>query len=64
MKRLLERPRYKWEDNIKIDDIEIGWEEVDWIEMIQGRVQWQAFVNMMMREDAHHLGCYAMLISK
>jgi len=59
MKRLLERPKYKWEDNIKIDHIEIGWEEVDWIEMIQGRVQWQAFVNMVMDEDAHHLGCYA-----
>lgn len=39
MKRLLERPRFKLEDNIKIDHIEIGWEEVDWIEMIQGRVQ-------------------------
>jgi hypothetical protein len=50
--------------NIKIDHNEIGWENVDWIEMNQGRVQWQAFVNMMMDENAHLLGCYAMLISK
>ena len=64
MKRLLEIPRCKWEDNIKIDHIEVGWEEVDCIEMIQGWVQWQAFENIVMDEDAHHLGCYAMLISK
>jgi hypothetical protein len=39
VKRLFGRPKYKWKDNIKIDRIEIEWENVDWIEMNQGRVQ-------------------------
>jgi hypothetical protein len=29
--RPLGRPRRKWEDNIKIDLREIGWDGVDWI---------------------------------
>jgi hypothetical protein len=28
-KRLLERPRHRWEDNIRMDVSEIGWECVD-----------------------------------
>jgi hypothetical protein len=27
------RPRYRWEDNIKMDVKEIGWEGVDWIQL-------------------------------
>jgi hypothetical protein len=30
-KRLLRRPRYRWEDNIRMDLREMGWEGVDWI---------------------------------
>ena len=30
-KRLLGRPRLRWEDNIKIDLQEVGWEGGDWI---------------------------------
>jgi hypothetical protein len=32
-KKPLERPRHKWEDNIKW----IGWEGVDWIHVLQDR---------------------------
>ena len=32
-KRLLGRPRRKWEDNIKMDLQEVGW---DWMEVAQG----------------------------
>jgi hypothetical protein len=28
-KRLLERPKRKWVDNIKIDLIDIGWDDMD-----------------------------------
>jgi len=28
-KRPLGRPRHRWEDNIRVDLIEIGWEGVD-----------------------------------
>jgi hypothetical protein len=40
-KRLLRRPRYRWEDNIRIDLREKGWEGVDWMHLAQERVQWE-----------------------
>jgi hypothetical protein len=30
-KRLIRRPRRRWENNIKVDLGEIGWRSVDWI---------------------------------
>jgi hypothetical protein len=36
-KRLLGRPRSKWENNIRMDLMEIGWEGVDWINLAQDR---------------------------
>jgi hypothetical protein len=36
-KRLLERPRHRWEDGIKTDLREIGWEGVEWIHLAQNR---------------------------
>jgi len=47
-KRPLERPRRGWEDNIKIDLTEIGIGGKNWIRLVQDRVQWQAFVNIVM----------------
>jgi hypothetical protein len=44
-KRLLGRPRRRWEDNIKM---EIGIDGADWIRMAQDRVQWRACVNTVM----------------
>jgi hypothetical protein len=32
--------RRGWEDNIKMDLREIGWEVVDWIHLVQVRDQW------------------------
>jgi hypothetical protein len=37
-----------WEYNIKTDLREIGIDGANWIRMAQDRVQWQAFVNMVM----------------
>jgi hypothetical protein len=31
----LERPRSRWEDNIKMDLREIGWGSMGWIELAQ-----------------------------
>jgi hypothetical protein len=39
-KRPLGRPRRRWEDNIRIDVREIGWEGVDWTHLAQDRNQW------------------------
>jgi hypothetical protein len=47
-KRPLGRPRHRWEDNIKLDLREMGIDGVNWIQLAQDRVQWQAFVNMVM----------------
>jgi hypothetical protein len=34
------RPRHRWEDNIRMDLWEIGWEGVDWMYLAQDRDQW------------------------
>jgi hypothetical protein len=47
-KRLLERPRRRWEDNIKMDLGEIGIDGANSILLAQDRVQWRAFVNAVM----------------
>jgi len=47
-KRLLGRPRRRWEDNIKVDLQEIGCVGMDWIELAQDRDRWRAFVNAVM----------------
>jgi hypothetical protein len=47
-KRPLGRPRCQWEDSIKIDLSEMGWDDVDWISLPQGRDQWRALVNTVM----------------
>jgi hypothetical protein len=44
-RRTLGRPRRRWEDNIKTDLKEMGFEDVDWIHLAQDRDRWRAFVN-------------------
>jgi hypothetical protein len=38
------RLRPKWEDTIKRNLEEMGWEEADWIDMAQAREKWRALV--------------------
>jgi hypothetical protein len=38
-KRLVGRTRRKWEDNITMDVKEMGYKNVDWIDLGQGRIQ-------------------------
>jgi hypothetical protein len=38
--RPLRRPRYRWEDNIKLDLREIGINGANWIWLAQDRVHW------------------------
>jgi hypothetical protein len=47
-KRPLGRPRCRWEDNIKMDLRETGWDGMDWFDLAQDRGQWRALVNMVM----------------
>jgi hypothetical protein len=47
-KRLLGRPRHRWEDGIRMVLTEIGWGDVGWVQLAQDRGQWQAVVNAVM----------------
>jgi hypothetical protein len=40
-RKLLGRPRRRWDDNIKIDLQEVGW-GMDWIDTAQDRDRWRA----------------------
>jgi hypothetical protein len=47
-KRPLGRPRHRWIDNIKMDLLQIGLGDVDWIGLAQDRYRWRALVNSVM----------------
>ncbi|KAJ4438640.1 hypothetical protein ANN_14587 [Periplaneta americana] len=47
-KRPLGRPRCRWEDNIKMDLREVGYDGRDWINLAQDRDQWRAYVRAAM----------------
>jgi hypothetical protein len=47
-KRPLKRPRCRWEDNIRMDITEVGWEGVDWMQLAQERGHLRAVVNTVM----------------
>jgi hypothetical protein len=47
-KRPLGRPRSKWADNIKMDLREIGWDDMDWIDLAQDKDQWKVLVKTVM----------------
>jgi hypothetical protein len=44
----LGRPRHSWEDGIRMVLREIGWGNVDWIQLAQDRDGWWALVNTVM----------------
>jgi hypothetical protein len=46
--RPLERPRRRWEDNIKMDLQEVGCRGMAWIDLDQDRDRWRSLVNAVM----------------
>ncbi|KAJ4435967.1 hypothetical protein ANN_18590 [Periplaneta americana] len=54
-KRPLRRPRRRWEDNIKMDLREVGYDGRDWINLVQDRDQWRTYVRaaLNLRLRAH-----------
>jgi hypothetical protein len=38
-------PGHRWEDNIKIDLREVGWEGTDWLDVVRDRDWWRVLVN-------------------
>jgi hypothetical protein len=47
-KKPLERPRHRWDDNIKLGLREIGICGTNWIQLAQDMVQWRDFLNTVM----------------
>jgi hypothetical protein len=47
-KRPLGRPRHRGVDNINVCRTEIGWDDVDFIDVAQDRDQWRALVNTVL----------------
>jgi hypothetical protein len=47
-KRSFGRPRRRWEDNIRMDLREMGWDGVDYMYLAQDRDQWRALLNTVM----------------
>jgi hypothetical protein len=44
-KRPLGKLGYRWEENVKLDFKDIGWECLDWIRLAHDRHRWQAVVS-------------------
>jgi hypothetical protein len=47
-RRPLGRPRRRWENNIKMDLQDVGWDDLAWIDMAQDRDRRRALVNAVM----------------
>jgi hypothetical protein len=47
-KRPLRRPRRRWVDNIRMDLGEVGWGDVDRIDLAHDRNRWRALVNSVL----------------
>jgi hypothetical protein len=48
-KRLLRKPRRRRVDNIRMDLVEMGWGNVDWIGLAQDRDRCRALVNSVLK---------------
>jgi hypothetical protein len=44
----LRRLRRRWVDNIRMDLVQVGWGDVDWIDLAQDRDRWRALVNSVL----------------
>jgi hypothetical protein len=53
-RRPLEKPRHRWEDNIKMELQDVGW-GMDWIVLAQDRDRWRAVVNAVMNPGFHKI---------
>jgi hypothetical protein len=48
VKRLLRRPRLRWEHNIRMDLRETVWKGVDWMHLAHDKDQWWGILMMIM----------------
>jgi hypothetical protein len=56
-RRPLGRPTRRWVNNIKMVLREVGWDDMDWIDLAQDRDKWKALVNAVMNfRDSQNAG--------
>jgi hypothetical protein len=52
-----------WIDNIKMDLADIGWDDVDWIDLAQNWEKWRALMNSVLNFWFHKmLGNYQLAV--
>jgi hypothetical protein len=60
-KRPLGKPRRRWLDNIRMDLIEMGWGDMDWVGLAEDSDMWKALVNSVLNlrvpQNAGKLAC-------
>lgn len=39
------RPSHRWQNKVEMGPRDIGWKDMDWINLVQGVDKWQALVN-------------------
>jgi hypothetical protein len=47
-KKPLRRPRRRWVDIIRIDLVEIGWDDMHWIGLAEDSDKWKTLVNSVL----------------
>jgi hypothetical protein len=47
-RRPLGRTRRRWLDNIRMDLVDVGWGDVDWVGLAQDRDRWRTLVNSVL----------------
>jgi len=50
------RPRRTWEDNIKMNLQEVGW-DMNWVQLAQDRDRWRILVNAVGNEPSGSIKC-------
>jgi hypothetical protein len=45
---LMGKPEGRWLDNIRMDFVEVGWDDLDWIVLAQDRDRWRALVHSVL----------------
>jgi hypothetical protein len=49
------RLRCRWEDNIRMDLVEVEWGDMDWIGLAQDRERWRALANSALNLRVHKM---------
>ena len=62
-KRSLGRLRRRWEDNINMDLREVGCDPRDWIDLVEDRDQWWAYVRAVMNKIFFYNRLYRVIIN-